>query len=257
MKWILNPFSGFLNAIGIGNEGGGDAPNADSARKVVDQNNEVVVKGTDKELIISDRIVFPNNAGVRIGYQSGKGIISAELDSNISIGDQAGNNPTSSSTGANVNIGTQARKSSNGFYNVAFGFTAGRFSTGNNNAMFGQGSASYLIGSHNVIFGSSAGYYAQGSYNVYLGFGAGGKSVRRPAESYTLRIGAVTSIAGNDGAEDLIVGDMQNYHTSFRGDIEIKSKDVNTISGLILTSPNNSKYRLTVNDDGGLSTELV
>ena len=238
MKWIINPFSGFLDAIGVGGSDGGNTPSTDRAQKVVDQNNVIVAQGASEELAIRQRIVFPSNAGVRIGYQSGEGLITVESDSNISIGDQAGNNPTSSSTGGNLSVGTQARKSSNGYYNTAFGFTAGRFHTGSNNAMIGQGAASYLIGNHNIIFGSSAGYYAQGSYNIYLGYGVAGQSARRDTEDHTLRIGYRPVFSESDDADDLIVGDLLNGGITFRGKATVTEDVSASDSGLTLVTKN-------------------
>lgn len=253
LKWIFSPLSGLITPVG-----GNSQLNPFVSRYIEDEAANTVAEAYGNEFQVNTRIVFTNPSGCKIGHQAGETTLFSEaVDSNISIGHLAGYGPTSSSTGQNVAIGLQAKRSSNGFYNVAFGFTAGRFSSGNNNAMFGQGAASYMIGNHNVVFGSSAGYYAHGSYNIYLGYGSGASNTRRSVENYMLRIGTNTTLIGNNGEDDLIVGDMLNYKTQFKGDIEIKQKDVDTVSGLILTSPNNSKYRLTVNDDGSLSTELL
>ena len=248
LRWIFSPISGLITPVG-----GNSQLNPFVSRYIEDEAANTVAEAYANEFKVNTRMVFPNAACVRIGFQTGEGLLTVEQDSNISIGDQAGNNPTSSSTGGNVNVGTQARKSSNGFYNVAFGFTAGRFSTGNNNAMFGQGAASYLIGNHNVMFGSSAGYYSQGSYNVYLGYGVGARTTRRELEHYTLRIGANLDIVNNDGSDDLIVGDMLNGGVQIRGTVQaddpIVDEDLTTkayVDSILGTGINNTVDELEI-----------
>ena len=96
MKYIFNPFSGFLDAISNGGGGGDDPVVSNKARQVIDQVGVVVAEGLDAELKIYNRIVFQTANGVRIGNEAGEGIIGPEIDTNISIGDQAGYNPSSS-----------------------------------------------------------------------------------------------------------------------------------------------------------------
>ncbi len=103
--------------------------------------------------------------------------------------------------------------------NVILGYEAGLLNTG---------------GSDNVFIGNRAGYNETGSDRLY--------------------------IANSSTTSPLVYGEFDNQKLRINGQLEITDHDVyvtNASSGIILTSPDGQCWRVTVGNDGSLSTVAI
>jgi hypothetical protein len=143
-----------------------------------------------------------------------------------------------SSGSQNTGVGLNAFRSVTGEQNnTGLGYGAGRTSTGGGNtalgtaAMFDAGA-----GDLNVAVGLHAGRYITGSRNVLVGADTG----TAPGVNNSVALGSDT-VATRDS--QVAVGAR---------DVEISGG-----AGIVLTSPDGTRWLLTVNDDGSLSTALA
>lgn len=136
----------------------------------------------------------------------------------------------------NTALGTAAmyEAGSGAAFNVAIGLHAGRYLTGYGNTVIGTDVAG-TAGSidETVIVGHGA--YAGGGGRVALGAGASA-----------------------DHADSVALG--RNTHTTGASQVNVGPRDVEITDpsrGVVLVSPNGTRYRLTVADDGTLTTTPV
>jgi len=211
------------------------------------------------------------------GLTIGKG--PGNLSQNVVLGIQALSNNTTGNT--NTAIGSQALRSS---------------TTGGNNVGVGNSALFQLqTSSSNTAVGSLALYYLQtGGNNTAIGWGAGGGRVGGTNASSTGSvfigkstisngIGAVNEIViGTDaisaGSNTVVLGNDLITSTRLKGDVivangnvgigttsptsklEVDGGDIevdDSASGLILRSPDGTRYRITVANGGGLAVTSV
>lgn len=129
----------------------------------------------------------------------------------------AGGNYNGNTTGSsNVAIGSQASRANNGSNNITIGQSAGSSSVN---------SSSHVVNVNNsILIGTNSKPFADNSTNeIVIGHEAGGN-------------GSNTATLGNDNITD----------TYLKGDTHATS--------FVLTSPNGTKYKITVDNNGNLST---
>jgi len=105
------------------------------------------------------------------------------------------------------------------------GHQAGYNTAGSGNVFVGEGAGFNATGTGNVMLGTRAGYSETGSNRLYISSGQG---------------------------TDLVYGEFDNDFLKVNGDLEVTGSD-----GLILNSPNGTRYKVTVSDAGVLSTSLA
>lgn len=220
------------------------------------------------------------------------GQVASAVGSTIAVGPGC----TSSSFGA-VSVGVKATAGANDIaigYNAVVGGTngvaIGRDATANGNQAVVIGSLSssnydrsVLIGqqivdtgTQNVLIGYDVDVTSAGTWNVVIGAFADADSssnvvVGRIAKSQGTRGTAIGAFADTitkgvaigyaavcDTADSVAIGDSTN--TDIPSSVAIGPRDLhvqNATKGVILTSPNGTKYRITVDDAGALSTAVV
>ena len=198
-----------------------------------------------------------NNPGVFIGRETGRyengqnsTMVGSSAGRNINGGGNTlfgtnagygGLNQGNNSSRFNTAIGAQAIYSiDGGDYNTAVGHQAGydltsasnsvligssagsNITTGTGNVMVGEGAGTSVVtGSGNVMIGTRAGDGETGSNKLYVSSGQG---------------------------SDLIYGEFDNELVKINGDLEATGSN-----GLTLTSPNGTRYKVTVTDAGALN----
>ena len=188
---------------------------------------------------------------------------------NTAIGAQAMASQSGGFPQSNVAVGRQALQNiDNANYNAALGANSMRsLTTGFNNTSVGSSSLSNnTTGDNNIAVGYNAGNLLSSnspnftpSNSIFIG-----KDTRAEAIGQTNQIvigadavgrGSNTTVLGNSattetriwGKLDVPTGGIDSY-----GDIEIDLGQ-----GLILSSPNGTRYRIVVSDLGALSATLV
>ena len=138
---------------------------------------------------------------------------------------------------------------------------------GNNGSLFIQDTGSYSeltfrasngtnqskiqgVESNLYIYSGSAGHVSLGAYSIFY-----------PNGNVTLNNGNTgTTLIGNEVHVQSGITSFYN-NVSVGGTVTVTSGDVNvgvdTSTGVVLTSPNGTQYRLIVDDSGNLSTTLV
>ena len=164
-----------------------------------------------------------NNAA--IGVDSLRTAVSASY--NIAIGRYSGYKAGGSS---NIFLGYRTAwvgtdNDTNITNNVVIGHQAGYNTAGSGNVFVGEGAGFNATGTGNVMLGTRAGYSETGSNRLYISSGQG---------------------------TDLVYGEFDNDFLKVNGDLEVTGSD-----GLILNSPNGTRYKVTVSDAGVLSTSLA
>lgn len=149
-----------------------------------------------------------------------------------------------------------------GANNVCIGHAARHNATGGNENVSIGGSAMYhnLTGGDNVAIGFNAGNSSLnggGATTVNLSTFIGWKaSPLNTSSNNEIAIGSNSRGLGNDSA---VLGNPDITKTRLYGDIDVATGDVDIAigQGVILRSPNGTKYRITVADNGTLGTTLV
>ncbi len=152
-------------------------------------------------------------------------------------------------------------------FNTAFGISAlgslGDTAFSNydaNTAIGAYAGSSLLTGINNTFLGRSAGSsITSGSSNTILGMytgNSGGLDIRTSSNNVVLSDGAgnIRLYANSSGNIGIGTTNATEKLTVRDGDISV---GINTSTGLILTSPNGTRYRLIVDDSGNLSTTAV
>ena len=215
--------------IGTGNTG----KNATSAAwSIGHENQKGIVSGGF--LSIGNRLNTGNNS---------INLLASTRDSNsVAIGRGVTSVATDNQAGGNVIIGRGTDMLS-GTYNSYLGYNAGGKAAGNENvavgrnALFANASAATL--GQNIAIGKEAGYdHNGGSRNMYFGYRQG----YQKTESDRLRIDVVIT------ETPLIYGEFDNDIVKINGDFEVTGSN-----GVTLTSPNGTRYKVTVTDAGALS----
>ena len=163
---------------------------------------------------------------------------------NISIGVNSLETATAASD--NIALGHDSGKRAGGSKNIFLGYRTAYLGTNNdtniaNNVVIGHQAGYNTAGSNNVFVGEGAGFNAAGTGNVMLGTRAG------YSETGSNRL----YISSGQGT-DLVYGEFDNDFLKVNGDLEVTGSD-----GLILNSPNGTRYKVTVSDAGVLSTSLA
>jgi hypothetical protein len=201
--------------------------------------------------------------GYRSGYENTHG------NYNVFIGD---------STGESNNTGTQntflgaisGKNNTTGTINAFIGYKAGESNTtGHRNTFVGPYAGfKNTTGQRNTYVGLSAGCYnTTGKYNTFIGRVAGYNNEEGSGNVFIGNMAGYNEtgsyklyIANNDTIPPLIYGEFDNSLLKFHGQVEVVDHDIyidNSDFGIILKSPNGTCYRVTVNNDGSLSTILV
>jgi len=228
-----------------------------------------------RSIAIGEAALDSNQVGynnVAIGYQT--------LTENI-----GGPN---SSGGINIAIGNYSlRQNTYGESNVAVGYKTLEYNTG---TLQSEGSRNVAVGTFalnrnrlgmdNCGVGGSALYNNQdGDSNTALGRSAGHSYFDTPNlgsltnTTQCLFLGAESKALANDSVNEIVIGydatglgsnttvlgNINITKTRIYGDIDVANGDVDIAlgQGVILRSPNGTKYRITVADNGTLGTTLV
>mgnify|MGYP003630547098 FL=1 len=194
---------------------------------------------------------------------------------------------------ANVGVGLEALiNNTEGRGNTAVGYFSLQYNTGaspvtspdtgSGNAAFGGLALNRnRLGNYNTGSGFSSMYYNQdGDYNVALGFSAGQNWNNTPNPSALsnstegIFIGAKSKAFANDSVNEIVIGYDANglgsnttvlgntniTKTRIYGDIDVATGDVevaDNTKGLILSSPDGTRYRVTVANGGTLTVTAV
>jgi hypothetical protein len=217
---------------------------------------------------------FNNNAGVELYYNS---ILKFQTFSNgvaindsVGIGSTAGNPPyrlTVSGVGATITSGltnaiADLTSSVNGYgqVNIRNSF-AGANSSGDLvvTADTGTDTTNYLdLGINNSSF-SSGSWTVNGALDGYLYTSDGNLSIGVASSTKYLSLFVGGTLAANEQVRVTTTGvgfgtTNPTQKVDVAGSVKV---GINTSQGVILTSPNGTKYRLFVENDGTLKTALV
>jgi hypothetical protein len=188
----------------------------------------------------SDALRFNSTGGnnAAVGYFSLRNNTTGS--NNSAVGGNALNNNTTG--GSNSAVGGNALSSNtSGGSNCAFGFSAGRFIAG--------GATANAITNNSVYLGNDTKALASGQTNqIVIGYDATG-------------IGSNTAVLGNDSiVTTALKGNVGIGTTSPASKLTVTGGDIevtDSASGIILKSPDGTRYRVTVSDLGILSTASV
>lgn len=241
---FIGDYSGYSNTYGIRNNFLGF---------VAGYNNTT---GTDNNYIgsnagyVNSTGSYNNFIGYNAGYQNTIGGYNNFLGYIAGGNNTEGNNNNFLGYVAGV---TNSTGSNNNFFGVVSGVLN---TTGSNNNFFGT-AAGYnnTVGNSNVFIGNNAGYNnTTGNNNVVIGSDV---NVPSPVDDNQLAIGNPNNVwIYGDSSGNIGIGSINPT-----AKLDVQSGDirvgVNTSTGLVLTSPNGTKYRLIVDDLGNLSTTPV
>lgn len=200
------------------------------------------------------------NNNVYIGNESAwKSGVTATGSGNVFMGYQTGINNTAS---YNVFIGYQAGLSNtSGGGNTYVGYKAGYAGvTAQNNSVFGENALLDATGSENSAFGQRAGSsLTTGTYNTFLGKYAGYNASQKvdATNSTAIGYGAYTTasnqiVIGNESVTQILCGQDSQA--------EVKAGKLETTvagEGIILKSPDGTRYKITVANDGTVTSTAV
>ena len=215
-----------------------------------------------------------------LGEGAGASLEGGTLSFNVIIGKSAGASMTSGDL--SVFVGKEAGNAIVGDYdgNVYVGYQAGKYSTtGENNIGLGRGAiggvdtSAVLTGDNNISIGRQTAFYLHGdaNNNICIGYRAGygengsqlqtgdgniliGPSVDVSSTSVDKEI-RIGSASLHPFSASLVTGDVLFPNdVKITGDIYAGSTSAN---GVIITSPNGTKYRIEVANDGALSTSAI
>ncbi len=215
------------------------------------------------------------NGSVAIGYSAMEFTTTGQA--NTAVGTQALQLNTTGEL--NTSVGKFAgRSNTTGSSNTTLGFQAGySITTASSNTYIGKGAGDANLGSNNSAVGADAlGSLSSGGGNAALGYKAGaeisggtpnttstdsvfiGKDASPLALSQTNEI-VIGADATGLGSNTATIGANTITKTRLHGVIDVVSGDVDISigQGVILRSPNGTKYRITVADNGTLGTTLV
>ena len=184
---------------------------------------------------------------------------------NVGIGEASlGNNTT-----GNYNTATNRSLASNttGYWNTAYGYNTMFFNTtGSRNVAIGMWALASINGSdNNVALGTEAGRFAgAGAMNLSSGSIYIGSLTKANANNEANQIVIGTEAIGS-GSNTTMIGNDNTTHTYLRGQVVATSftgsfnanGTTNTGSGLFITSPNGTRYKLVVDNSGALTTTLA
>lgn len=228
---------------------------------------------------------------VALGYNA---LYNSNGNGSVAIGSEAMEFTTTGQ--ANTAVGTQAlqlnttgelntsvgkfagRSNTTGSSNTTLGFQAGySITTASSNTYIGKGAGDLNLGGNNSAVGADAlGSLSSGNGNVALGYKAGaeisggttnttstdsvfiGKDASPLALSQTNEI-VIGADAVGLGSNTATIGANTITKTRLHGVIDVANGDVDIAigQGVILRSPNGTKYRITVDNAGALGTTLV
>ena len=194
---------------------------------------------------------------------------------------------------SNIGIGREALiNNTEGYGNVAIGYFSMQYNTGNspitspdkgsgNVALGGVALNRNRLGNWNTGCGWGSMYYNQdGDFNTALGHGAGQNWNNTPNPSALSNstegvfLGAKSKAFANDSVNEIVIGYDANglgsnttvlgntniTKTRIYGDIDVATGDVevaDNTKGLILSSPDGTRYRVTVANGGTLTVTAV
>ena len=214
---------------------------------------------------------------IYIGYESAyKSGVTATGSGNVFMGYQTGINNTASN---NVFIGYQAGYSNTSAnYNIFLGYTAGYLNTtgqyntaqgyqslasnvgGNYNTAFGYVSLYNATGTNNVGFGANAGRtLTNGENNTFLGKDAGYHASQKVDATNSMALGYQ---AYTDADNQVVIGNASVTQILCGQDsqAEVKAGKLETTvagEGVILKSPDGTRYKITVANDGTVTSTAV
>lgn len=194
--------------------------------------------------------------GQESAYKSG---VTTTGSGNVFMGYQTGINNTASN---NVFIGYQAGYSNtSGIENTLIGYQSGYTSTDASGVTsFGYRALRSATGGYNTAFGGDAGVsITTGSQNTFLGRGAGynASQLATATNSMALGYGAYTTasnqiVLGNASVTQILCGQDSQA--------EVKAGKLETTvagEGIILKSPDGTRYKITVANDGIVTSTAV
>ena len=185
----------------------------------------------------------------------------------------------------NTSVGKSAgRSNTTGSSNTTLGFQAGySITTASSNTYIGKGAGDLNLGSNNSAVGADAlGSLSSGGGNVALGYKAGaeisggtpnttstdsvfiGKDASPLALSQTNEI-VIGADAVGTGSNTTVIGNQNTTDTRVWGKLDVPTGGIDSFGdieidlgqGVILKSPNGTRYRIVVSDLGALSATLV
>jgi len=206
--------------------------------------------------------ITEGNDNIIMGYEGG--YYTTEGNSNIFVGYESGYENTTGSY--NTFIGFNAGyENTTGQHNAFIGsYAGGNNDTGNYNTVIGGYCGGYYnTGSNNIFIGSNNGESNASSYKIIIGNGFAYDEVfdAPNTKNNQLAVGLKTDA---NPAKYWLVGD-ENYNIGINSTAPTRKLDVagdvkvgvNTSQGVILTSPNGTEYRLTVDNSGTLTAVTV
>jgi len=200
------------------------------------------------------------DSNIYIGYESAyKAGVTATGSGNVFMGYQTGINNTASN---NVFIGYQAGYLNGaGIGQTCVGYYAGKaIVTGNYLTAFGYYSLFQATGGGNTAIGDSSGYsLTTGTTNTFVGQNAGNSASQKvdATNSMALGYGAYTTasnqiVLGNASVTQILCGQDSQA--------EVKAGKLETTvagEGIILKSPDGTRYKITVANDGTVTSTAV
>jgi len=184
---------------------------------------------------------------------------------NVAIGESS----LSSNTTGNYNTATNRSLVFNttGVWNTAYGYNTMFFNyTGNRNVAIGMWSLANINDSDdNVALGTEAGRFTTlgsmgaASASIFIG-----SSTRAENNNQTNQIVIGTDTTGR-GTDTTTIGNLNTTSTLLRGTVSASlftgsfqtNGTTDTGSGLFITSPNGTRYKLTIDNSGALTTVLA
>jgi hypothetical protein len=251
------------------------------------QGNDNTFAGTDAGNFKTVNIAGSFNTGFGKNSQAAQlnGNYNSSLGFNSLANSISGSNNTAIGTNSmtlltvgsfNTGVGSNSlRKATGGQGNTAIGFSAlGENKNSNYNTAVGHGSLSNITtGSRNTAVGIGAGKFisdgstanSTGSNSIFIG-----SSAKANADNETNQIVIGVDAVGN-GSNTTTIGSASTVSTEIKGNVgigtaspssavEVAGGDIETstsTNGLILKSPDGTRYRVTVANGGALTVSAV